>query len=432
MSVNAVSDNDKNAIRELAKKYMDIAQMDIMAERKSLWRDLHDLKPKRPMILFETISLANYLADYQPQCEDEQLRNVEMKLISSIRQFEQMGDDIVLEPYFRMAWHQPGLRSTGMDFGDYKIEEHGATGTDSMAYLSNFPIKTPDDVKKLTPRQFSINREPSLKLKDKLQDVMGDILPVRLGNFDNFVFDIGNQPFTGNNFIGVTMDVFKLMGAEAMMLWPYDHPETLHELCRFLVDDKKRFYQFLLKEKLLDFNTDNQFAGPSMYGYVSELPDVDSDKPLVLKDLWAWAESQETQSMSPQMFDEFFLPYIAEIANMFGLSYYGCCEGISDRFEYIAKAIPNVRSVSVSGWADLAKAGELLGNKYVYSRKPTPALISTPSAQWDLAKKDAVETRNATKNGCVEIIIRDVYTKDVTPERAAKMVQLWKETFGFA
>ena len=63
------------------------------------------------------------------------------------------------------------------------------------------------------------------------------------------------------------------------------------------------------------------------------------------------------------MFEEFFLPYIAEVTRPFGLTYYGCCEAVHDRFDRIQKAIPNLRAVSVSGWSDLFRMGELLGKQ---------------------------------------------------------------------
>jgi hypothetical protein len=215
-----------------------------------------------------------------------------------------------------------------------------------------------------------------------------------------------------------------------MMLWAFDHPEALHELCRFLVEDRKSFYKFMLEQKFLDFNTDNQSAGPSTYGYVSDLPACGSDKEVGLKDLWAWPESQESEPFSPAMFNEFFLPYIAEIANMFGLSYYGCCERVTDRFEYIAKAIKNLRAVSISGWSDFDQAAELLGNRYVFSRKPVPAYVSSETASWDLVEKEALKTAHATKNCCVEVIFRDAYSVYCTPARSAQWIKIWKRALG--
>jgi hypothetical protein len=429
MKNEAVNNNERSALRELAQKVADIAGSDIMSERKKLWKALHDLKPQRPMILFEPFSIEGYLSDYEFQCNEPYLRNVETRLIFLIKQYEHLDDDVVFEPYFRLPWWGKGLSATGKEYGEVKIVEHKAK-QESMAYLSNFPIKVPDDLKKLKPRIFEIDKKPVLDLKGKLEDIFGDILPVKLGNFDNFDVDPGNQPFTGNNFIGITWDVFKLIGAEKMMLWAFDHPEALHELCRFLVDDRKSFYKFMLEQRLLDFNTDNQFAGPSMYGYVSGLPAIGTDKEVELKDLWTWPESQESEPFSPAMFNEFFLPYIAEIANMFGLSYYGCCERVTDRLEYIQKAIKNLRAVSISGWSDFDKAAELLGNRYVYSRKPVPAYISSEAASWDLVEKEALKTAKAAKNCCVEVIFRDAYSVYCTPERSAQWIKIWKRALG--
>ena len=79
-------------------------------------------------------------------------------------------------------------------------------------------------------------------LKNALEEIFGDILPVKLGNYDNFMTDSGFNPFTGNNFIGITMDAFKLMGNDNLLLWPFDYPDALHELMRFLADDRIRFY----------------------------------------------------------------------------------------------------------------------------------------------------------------------------------------------
>lgn len=429
MNNESANNNERAALRELAQKVADIANSDLMAERKKLWKALHDLKPQRPMILFEPFSIEGYLSDYEFQCNEPYLRNVETRLIFLIKQFEHLDDDVVFEPYFRLPWWGKGLTATGKEYGEVKIEEHKAQ-KESLAYVSNFPIKTPDDLKKLKPRIFEIDKKPVLDLKDKLDDIFGDILPVMPGNFDNFDIEPGNQPFTGNNFIGITWDVFKLIGAEKMMLWAFDHPEALHELCRFLVDDRKSFYKFMLEKQFLDFNTDNQFAGPSSYGYVSDLPACGTAKKVELKDLWTWPESQESEPFSPAMFNEFFLPYIAEIANMFGLSYYGCCERVTDRLEYIQKAIKNLRTVSISGWSDFDRAAELLGNRYVYSRKPVPAYISSETASWDLVEKEAAKTAKAAKNCCVEVIFRDAYSVYCTPERSAQWIKIWKRALG--
>jgi hypothetical protein len=124
------------------------------------------------------------------------------------------------------------------------------------------------------------------------------------------------------------------------------------------------------------------------------------------------------------MFNELFLPYIAEVAQPFGLAYYGCCEGLHDRFPYIEKAVPNLRAVSVSGWSNQFRMAEMLGKKYVYSRKPTPAYISGKYPDWDLLEKDVRDTFTAAKDCNLELCFRDIYTVDGDRTRLARWVQM--------
>jgi len=48
-----VSENDRKVLRELAKRFVEIANAPEMTKRKQMWKDLHSLKPQRPMLIFE-------------------------------------------------------------------------------------------------------------------------------------------------------------------------------------------------------------------------------------------------------------------------------------------------------------------------------------------------------------------------------------------
>lgn len=409
-------------LRNLAARYSEIAQSDDIKMKKRQWTALRDLKPERPMILFETFSVTGFVREDELECEDTYLRNAEKTFLHAIKQYELVQDDIVLENYFQLAWRV--IRS---DYG-VKIVEHHAE--DSMGYMSNFPIGTPEDLEKLRPRTFYVDRERTLGFKQTLEEIFGDILPVRVGNYDNFFPDLGFNPFCGNNAPVITMDLFKLVGNDNLMFWPYDHPEALKQLMDFLMEDRRRFVQWLQDEKIMALNTDNQFAGPSGYGYVSELPGVESGAEPVPKNCWTWVESQETNLYSPDMFNELFLPYLAEFANMFGLVTYGCCEPVDDRIEYIKKAIPKLRTVSVSGWNNFESVAEALGKDYVYCRKPNPAYISGTDRNWDGMRQDIGRTWNCTKNQPVEFIVRDVYDVAGDIGRIPEWVKMVKDTVG--
>ena len=424
-----ISPQDRGVIRNLANQWMEFAALPVMAERKRLWRAVHDLRAERPVLLFETDWIDKYVADDELQCVDPFLRSIEKAMRIRLRQAEELGDDLVIEPHYQLGWK--------MVFSDYgvPVEIRTAPGkNESIAYSFSFPIATPEDIQKLRPRTFAVDRPKSLRLKEILEDTMGDILPVRLGNYDPFVYEFdvgefGDLGFTGNYFFGLTWQVYRFIGNQGLLYWVYDAPEAIHRLMQYMLDDRLALFDFFEREGLLALNTDSQMAGPRSYGYVSDLPEPGSRDQVTLKDLWGWAESQEADNISPAMYNEFVLPYLAKLSERFGLVYYGCCERVHDRLPAILAAIPNLRSVSVSGWSDLAKTADLLGRNYVYSRKPTPAHISGASPNWELIERDIRNTYAAARDCNLEILFRDVYTTGGDRTRLRRWVEMTKAIF---
>jgi hypothetical protein len=110
------------------------------------------------------------------------------------------------------------------------VEIRSAMGPEkSIAYTFSFPIATPADFAKLRARTFAVDREKTLGLKQVLEDVLGDILPIRLGNCDPFVYEFdvgefGDLGFNGNFFFGRTWQVYRFIGNQGLLCWVYDAP----------------------------------------------------------------------------------------------------------------------------------------------------------------------------------------------------------------
>jgi len=96
----------------------------------------------------------------------------------------------------------------------------------------------------------------------------------------------------------------------------------------------------------------------------------------------------------------------------------------------VRKAIPNLRAVSVSGWSDPFRMGEMLGKAFVYSRKPTPAYISGAHPDWELLKKDVRDTLGGAKGCSLEFCFRDIYTIDGDRPRLARWVRMTRAMMG--
>jgi hypothetical protein len=424
---DVISATDRALIRELARRWRDLAALPVMADRKRQWTAVHDLRMERPMILVETSSIQGFVDACELQCRNPLLRAVERNMRDTVRHAEEVGDDVVVEPYYRIGWQ---MNLPGFGVPVEMIPATTMTGETSLGYTFNFPIATPEDTAKLQDRTFGVNRERTLQMKAALEGVMGDLLPVLVGNYDPFLAEPGDEGWTGMFFFGLTWQIYRFVGNNGLMCWPCEAPEAIPKLMQYMLDDRLRLFEFMERENLLVANTDNQMAGPRAYGYVSELPGPDPAGSVALKQIWGWAESQESTMLSPLMFKEFILPYLAKLSERFGLIYYGCCEPVHDRLDLIMEAIPNLRSVSVSGWADFQKIGDMLGRNYVYSRKPTPAFLSGRNPQWESVESDMKKTRAATKNCNVEILFRDLYTIDADHLRLRKWVEMTRSIFG--
>jgi len=422
-----VQEKEVQSLRRLASRWKEHASNPCMAERRRQWKAVKDLKPEKPMILVETCMLPDYIGGDELVCADPFIRNIEKSLYEIVRHADEIGDDIVVEPWFRIPWQ--------LEISDYgvPIEAHHATtssGSD-LGYSFNFGVQSEKDARNLHLRTRRVNRRESCHQKELLEDIFGDILPIRLGGYDHFDPDPGYRPWLGNLYGGLTMDLFKLIGNDNLLTWVYDNPGLIRSIMTVIREDRKAHFRFMEKEGLLYQNTDTWMPCPGSYGFVSDLPATGDEQAVVrLSDCWCWTESQESAPISPAMFEDFFLPSLAEVTRPFGLTYYGCCEGLHDRFPLIEKAIPNLRAVSVSGWSDLARMGELLDRKYVYSRKPTPAYISGEHPDWDLLKKDVRDTLDGAKNCSLEFCFRDIYTIDGDRPRLAKWVRMARAMIG--
>lgn len=424
-----VSLHDRRVMHGLAEQWLAWAAAPVMEQRKKLWRAVHDLQAERPVIMIETAWIEHYVEDSEILCEDPFLRSVERSMRIKLRQAEELDDDLVIEPHYQLGWR--------MQFSDYGVPVEFRSAVcpqESMAYSFSFPIGAPQDIDRLRPRTFMVDRAETLRRRELLEEATAGILPVRLGNYDPFAYEFnvgpyGDLGFTGNYFFGLTWQLYRFIGNEGLLYWVYDAPDAIHRLMNYLLEDRLALFDYFQREGLLAANTDSEMAGPCMFGYVSDLPASGAEPTVQLKHLWAWAESQEAANISPAMYDEFVLPYLAKLSERFGLIYYGCCERVDDRLPSIMAAMPNLRAVSVSGWSNLQTTADLLGRRYVYSRKPVPAHISGAYPHWELLEKDMRDTYAAARDCNLEILFRDIYTLNGERARLRRWVDMTKSIF---
>jgi len=407
---------DREVLRELGRRILDIAHSPINEERRALWYKHNDLEESRPMVLIESFPATDeYVTDSMLQCEEAWARNLERSLRVKICHFERIKDDSVVEPYLTCNW-----RVSTSDYG-VTVERRYAGERKRKdriegSYVWEPALKDIDrDFEKLHPRTFSVDREGTLAWKAHLEEVFDGVLPVRIR---------GGFWWT----TGMTIVAIDLIGLENLMLLMYDNPDALHRIMAFLRDDHLAFARWLEREGLLSLNNEGDYIGSGSQGHTHHLPQPDwkEGDPVRLKDLWVLSESQETVGVGPKQFEEFILPYQIAVVENFGLTYYGCCEPVHSRWESLKK-IPNLRSVSVSPWCDQEFMAEALGRNYVFSRKPNPTLISTKEWDEDAIRADLRTTVRVARNCNLEIVMKDVHTLSGEPWRMERWVELARE-----
>jgi hypothetical protein len=313
-----------------------------------------------------------------------------------------------------------------IETGDFGLQTELVRGQNEGklgSYHWDPPLKDLDrDFNRLHFRALSVNREKTVVWKNFLEEHFGDILPV---------VNRGMYWWT----TGLTWTAINLIGIEPLMMSMFDNPSGLHRLMAFLRDDFMHYLDWFESEHLLPLNNEDDYVGSGSIGYTTDLPANHRQPGAAVKtnDLWGLSESQETVGVSPVMFEEFIFPYQVPVISRFGLSYYGCCEPIHTRF-HIVKRLNNLRRVSVSPWCHQEKMAALMGQDYIFCRKPNPTLISTDIYAEEAIKDDLRTTLRAAGHMPLELVMKDVHTLRDQPARLGRWVTLAREVcaeFGF-
>lgn len=406
---------ERDYLRHLAQRQAEIAALPVMAQRRRRWTEMNDAKPgARPPFAIETWTFDR---DFMPEsifrCTSDLGRALEKSFLRHIRHHEILNDDHVCPDTLDMGWHV-WRNEFGIDIETkYAKDSEGVT----MGYHFECPIK---DLRQgfdmVQPETFGVDREGTLAEKAFLEETFGDILPVaiRSGTY-------------GNNCL--TQRLMRLMSMETFFLAMYDAPDQLHALMALLRDNSLRMSRWAEAEGLLVLNNENQCTCGTSFNFTTLLPKGPVEPGHVkLSDMWGYMDSQETVGVSPELFHEFCFPYYRDLAAMFGLVYWGCCEPAHPLWETSLSKLPNLKAVSISRWADQEYMAEALaGTGIIFSRKPNPNLLSLDVELNEAAWAEEIRTTleiTAKSNVPVEFVVRDVYTMHGDLNNARRAVEI--------
>ena len=408
-----VSTQERQILRELAKKQAFYANQECNLKRREEWYRHNEQQGERPLVHLEMGTFEQEILPERMRCTGEFARQIERTLYGNFLNQELFDDDRVTPDYYGM-----GYDSFFTLFG-LPVKVEGARDAAGNASVGHHFIPQIQDLEedwdKLGETQFGVNPAASLERKAAVEEVIGDILPVRLEG--NCLYSVPTQM------------VVHLMSMETMMFSMYDYPELFKEMMERITDDTLAYYRLLEKEGLILPTTGGGFLGQGSWCYNHTLPDGKAPGSYTAKDVWGFMDSQETVGISPEMFEEFIFPCYKKISESYGLLSYGCCEPVDPIWENCISRLENLRKVSISPWCNEEYMGERLrGSRVIYHRKPSPNYLGTGTVLDEEAFRAHIRKSLKAAKGCeMEITQRDVYTINRDIPKAKKYVDIIKE-----
>jgi len=150
-----ISAQDKEILRELGKRYREIAELPVQKETITLWKAINSLKPVRPMVMIDQLPWheLNAEGELTLKTSDPFCRNIETKLRRELYKWKHFRTDMVIEPVLRSS---PVVE--GWDFG-IKVKETEKAVTDVnndvVGHFYNDQIKEEEDIQKIITRALT-------------------------------------------------------------------------------------------------------------------------------------------------------------------------------------------------------------------------------------------------------------------------------------
>lgn len=401
---------DRERLRYLAAHQMELANSEKNLDRVALWKRHNMCKGERPVIHIEVDTFAHEALSPKLECEDGFARGLEYRLLHNMINLETFDDDRVIAPYFQTGFHS-WFTLFGHNIKQSVVRKED--GTEMGHTFEHIIDDLGDDFDKiLAPSQYGVDKEGTMRYVDTLNDIFGDILPVKL--------------VSSGLYAVPTQKVVHMMGMENMLYSMYDYPDEFKEMMDRIANDYITYFKLLEKEGMLLQNHAFESVGQGTMAFYDE---AIKEGPVKTTDIWGFMDSQETVGMSPDMFREFIFPCYKKIADTFGRLSYGCCEPVSAFWDDI-KTLPNLKKVSISPWCDEEfMANELKGSGIIYHRKPSPNYLGVGANLDEAAFREHIEKTLKTARGCsVEITQRDVYTVNNDINKVKRYVEIIRES----
>jgi hypothetical protein len=321
--------DEVNVLRELAEEWARIADLPVHKERACLWQKLNDLESERPMVWINEIPWheMNYNDELSLRCKDPWARSQEDLMRKTIYQWKHMPGDMILNP-----WLDCPLSIYSTDFGIIEDVDLAITdpSNDIVSRHFNIQIRELDDLEKIKMPVISHNEEATDIRFGLMNEIFGDILPVRKQGQTHIWF-------TPWDFL------IRWWGIQEAMTDLIMRPDMVHTFYERMVKAWMVELDQFEEQNLLSLDCNNTRIGSGGYGYTGELPGEPYDTEWVRPhNMWGCSNAQIFSDVSPEMHWEFAIEHDLKWLKRWHLTYYGCCEPLAGK-GHLLKKIPNLR-----------------------------------------------------------------------------------------
>lgn len=381
---------DEIILRKLAREYAIAAADERNWENRRLHTAVNDLKMIRPVVLISEIPFheLNFDGSLTLQCQDPVLRSAEEFLRKQLFQWKYFPADMILPPYLPV---QKIMHSTG---NGWTVSEE-ILATDSKNHIVSHEyhdlLEDESALEQFHLPVVTYDKEATMARYEHIANAIGDILPVRL---------VGYSSYTP-----VWDDIARYRGVTPLLIDLVERPEYTHQIVSKMTE-----YYISLSEQMeaLGLYELDPLEIHCTSALNSTLPGEYDGENVKRSQIWGRGMAQIFASVSKDMHEEFDIDYMKKIMEPFGLVYYGCCEPLDKKIDIVEK-LPHLRKISITPWADIDNAAEVIGNRYVIANKPNPSSVAGKLDE-DALRAEISRILGACKrNGCsFDMVLKDI------------------------